>query len=88
MEILIGLDNHYLLKPLELAGGEREEPYGVRTPLGWTIMGPVTRSGTANASTCCTVEEPDREIVEEFATVLGAGIVRPLRLCQTDVGRG
>ena len=66
VEILIGLDNHYLLKPLELAGGEREEPYGVRTPLGWTIMGPVTRSGTANTSTCCTVEEPDERLLKSL----------------------
>lgn len=66
VEVLIGLDHHHLLKPLELAGGKRDEPYGVRTLLGWTIMGPVTRTGTVGTRTFSAVEELDDRLLKSL----------------------
>ena len=39
--MLIGQDNSAALQPLELRHGSLGEPYGVQTPLGWTVNGPL-----------------------------------------------
>lgn len=38
-QILIGVDNHSLLVPLEVVEGHVGEPVAIRTRLGWTIFG-------------------------------------------------
>ena len=43
VKLLIGQDNPDALVPLESRRGERNQPYAVRTPLGWTINGPLHR---------------------------------------------
>lgn len=42
-KILIGLNNAYLLAPLDSRIGNADEPIGVKSHLGWTVFGP-TRS--------------------------------------------
>ncbi|XP_055632345.1 uncharacterized protein LOC129772855 [Toxorhynchites rutilus septentrionalis] len=39
-KLLIGLDNAYLLAPLESRVGNPDEPIGVRSHLGWSVYGP------------------------------------------------
>ena len=41
VKLLIGQDNAHILRPLEIRCGRDDEPYAVRTVLGWTINGPV-----------------------------------------------
>lgn len=41
VEIIIGMDSHRALRPTALALGGPEEPYAVKTSLGWTMAGPV-----------------------------------------------
>ena len=44
VEVLIGMDNAQLLKPLEVRNGKGvSEPYAVRTYLGWVVQGPSGR---------------------------------------------
>lgn len=38
-EILIGLDNHSLMMPIEVVEGKPNDPVAIRTRLGWTIFG-------------------------------------------------
>ena len=42
VDILIGQDHPLLLRPLEVKSGADDDPFAVRTVLGWTINGPVT----------------------------------------------
>ena len=37
--ILIGYDCVNALRPLETVTGTKDQPYAIRTPLGWTIVG-------------------------------------------------
>jgi hypothetical protein len=39
--LLIGMDVPEALKPLEVVSGNEEEPYAVRTALGWSLNGPL-----------------------------------------------
>ena len=45
--LLIGQDHPDILRPLEIRRGGDQEPYAIRTILGWTINGPV---GPCNAA--------------------------------------
>ena len=42
--LLLGYTAHEAFKPLELAVGGPGEPYGIRTPLGWCVMGPTSNA--------------------------------------------
>ena len=56
VQLLIGQDNPGALIKLESRHGEPDEPYAVRTSLGWTINGllhkPSDRSGCYNTLRC------------------------------------
>ena len=41
VKLLIGQDNAHVLTPLEIRRGASNEPYAVKTKLGWTINGPL-----------------------------------------------
>ena len=45
--LLIGTDSPAAHIPLEVRSGKTDQPYAIRTRLGWAIRGPV---GTTNAS--------------------------------------
>ena len=44
--LLIGCNCWKAIKPTEVIRGKAEEPYAVRTSLGWSIVGPVATSNT------------------------------------------
>ena len=41
VEMLIGIDAHRALKPTALALGRPDEPYAMKTCLGWAVVGPI-----------------------------------------------
>ena len=47
--LLIGQDHPEMLRPLEIRRGGDQEPYAIRTTLGWTINGPI---GSCNVASC------------------------------------
>ena len=64
VQILIGQDNADALLPLEVRRGRPGEPFAVRTPLGWSLNGPVTTTRQIKqrvvnhfVSTSCQVED-------------------------------
>ena len=47
--LIIGQDHPEILRPLEIRRGGDQEPYAIRTTLGWTINGPI---GSCNVASC------------------------------------
>ena len=47
--LLIGQDHPEILRPLEIRRGGDQEPYAIRTTMGWTINGPI---GSCNVASC------------------------------------
>jgi hypothetical protein len=43
VDMLIGNDQHHLMRSLEEVSGQSDEPAARLTPLGWTIAGPISR---------------------------------------------
>ena len=68
--LLIGYDCSQALTPREVITGKSNEPYGVRTDLGWSIVG--TRSANGGRSFC------RRVVVKEVPVVTMNDIVRVL----------
>ena len=60
VELLIGQDSPQSMVPQTIIAGKNDEPYAVRTNLGWTLNGPIGRekSGPVQAiSTYVSLEE-------------------------------
>ncbi|XP_076058671.1 uncharacterized protein LOC143035692 [Oratosquilla oratoria] len=54
-DILIGMDNAWLLKPLEVrggSGGNKHQPYATRTYFGWSVNGPISAGKSHNVGSC------------------------------------
>ncbi|XP_076036814.1 uncharacterized protein LOC143022477 [Oratosquilla oratoria] len=54
-DILIGMDNAWLLKPLEVrggSGGNKHQPYATRTYFGWSVNGPISAGKSYNVGSC------------------------------------
>ncbi len=49
VDLLMGQDVPHALIPLETRLGGSQEPYAVRTQLGWIVSGPMNVSGTEGA---------------------------------------
>ncbi len=60
IDLLIGQDSPALLRQLEARYGEDDEPYAIRTPLGWSICGPINKQPTQDRSShfISTMHEP------------------------------
>ena len=44
VKMVIGQDVYHLIRPLEYRSGHVNEPWAVRTELGWTVSGPLPKS--------------------------------------------
>ncbi|XP_076069969.1 uncharacterized protein LOC143041796 [Oratosquilla oratoria] len=54
-DVLIGMDNAWLLKPLEVrggSGGNKHQPYATRTYFGWSVNGPISAGKSYNVGSC------------------------------------
>eukprot|EP00112_Aurelia_sp_Birch-Aquarium-sp1_P005177 Seg1587.2 transcript_id=Seg1587.2/GoldUCD/mRNA.D3Y31 product="hypothetical protein" protein_id=Seg1587.2/GoldUCD/D3Y31 len=58
IDLLIGQDCPSLLRQLEVRYGEKHEPYAVRTPLGWSICGPLGQlDDNQSVHVVCSLED-------------------------------
>ena len=79
--------------PLTTVPGARGEPYAVRTRLGWTVNGPVSRQKKAPPSCHCTHGESREglarlhEKVDRFWRLESTGYSNRRRACQPAIGR-
>ena len=62
IDLLIGQDCPSLLRQVEVRYGEKDEAYAVRTPLGWSICGPLGQLDDSPSVhvVCSLKEEPTR----------------------------
>ena len=84
IRILIGADAFTATVPIQFTTGPTGTPYGVNTPLGWTVTGPIPqrytqkRAGYSN-STSITLfnhirrrqDDPDEDLLQLFWTIEG-----------------
>ena len=68
--LLIGYDCSQALTPREVLAGSNDEPYGIKTDLGWSIVG---GSGAGNGRSLC-----HKVALREIPTVTMTDIIRVL----------
>ncbi|XP_072164399.1 uncharacterized protein [Diadema setosum] len=68
VKLLIGGDTPEAFWVLEQRKGKRKEPYAIRSPLGWTLMGPMsTRQGPSSANVHFTChDDPLQQQLKQF----------------------
>ena len=53
VKVILGQDAYHLIRPLEYKSGDRNEPWAVKTSLGWTVSGALPKAETnCLAATC------------------------------------
>lgn len=52
VEILLGINTPEAVKPLEIVDGRQNEPFAIRTKLGWAINGPSSKNCEKNRKLC------------------------------------
>lgn len=85
-EILIGLDNHFLMSPIEVIEGELHDPVAIRTRLGWTVFG---NSDTLNREEHCVnmhsfETSKLHELVDRYFSLENIGIQRPTQIVESN----
>ena len=96
VRLIIGTNAPDAFWVLEERRGNRGEPYAVRTPLGWTLIGPMERTDTSaeechlnvnfvRAAEVTRVEERDclMEQLEKFWTVENSGLIPSSKVCMS-----
>ena len=68
IKLLIGGDTPEAFWVMEQRKGKRKEPYAIRSPLGWTLMGPMsTRKGPSSVNVHFTChEDPLQQQLKQF----------------------
>ena len=59
VKVVLGQDNYPLLSPVEYRKGKRNEPWAVKTKLGWTLSGPLSKYEVAQVAATCRVAADD-----------------------------
>ena len=80
--ILIGVDCIDLFRPMEVRYGEQNQPMSIRTPLGWSFLGPHSRNCTEDLinSICTLVQERRIEVYKSKDDDLHELVERSLTL--------
>ena len=84
--LLIGINYPRAIKPRDIVLGDEEDPWAVRTELGWSVVGPMQGGSTGAACRHIGVSEDRRELCH-FAFRVHAQEVNPMqfaRMLDTD----
>ena len=62
IKMVLGQDNYHLLFPVAYRKGKRNEPWAVKTKLGWTLSGPLLKHEVAQVAATSHVASEDNEL--------------------------
>ena len=62
VKVVLGQDNYHLLFPVGYRKGKRNEPWAVKTKLGWTLSGPLPKHEVAQVAATSHVASEDNEL--------------------------
>lgn len=79
--ILIGLDNSHVSSPLRLKEGCRDDPVAVKSRLGWSVYGKISKgtSGHASLNIHASTCQGTTDLLKNALDLDGIGIVRQSR---------
>ena len=60
VKVVIGKDNFHLLFPVEYRKGKKNEPWAIKTKLGWTLSGPLPKHEIAQIATVLATCDDDQ----------------------------
>ena len=55
VKVILGQDVYHLIRPLEYKSGDRNEPWAVKTSLGWTVSGALPKRETVSLTASCNL---------------------------------
>ena len=66
VKVILGQDAYHLIRPLEYKSGERNQPWAVKTALGWTISGALPKKETSNLSVSCNLSVASNQLANQM----------------------
>ena len=68
MKVVLGQDDNHLPFPVEYRRGKRNEPWAVKTKLGWTLSGPLPKHEVTQVVATCHVATKDDRLGAQIET--------------------
>ena len=68
VKVIFGQDAYHLIRPLEYKSGERNQPWAVKTALGWTISGALPKKEASNLSVSCNLSVASDPLANQMKT--------------------
>ena len=66
VKVILGQDAYHLIRPLEYKSGERNQPWAVKTALGWTISGALPKKEVSNLSVSCNLSVASNPLANQM----------------------
>jgi len=66
VKVILGQDANHLIRPLEYKSGEKRQPWAVKTALGWTVSGALSKKETSHLSVSCNLSIPSDPLSEQM----------------------
>lgn len=85
-QILIGIDNHTLMVPMDIVEGHEGEPVAIKTRLGWTVFGSGENSEYSEklVNSHIANEIELHKLVEKYFTLENIGVKVPKQLTESN----
>ena len=66
IKVILGQDAYHLIKPLEYKSGYRNEPWAVKTSLGWTVSGALPKAETNCLGETCNISVSSDPLADQI----------------------
>ena len=66
VKVILGQDAYHLIRPLEYKSGDRNEPWAVKTSLGWTLSGALPKAETNSLGATCNLSVSSDPLADQM----------------------
>ena len=66
VKVILGHDAYHLIRPLEYKSGDRNEPWAVKTSLGWTVSGALPKAETICLGATCNLSVSSDPLADQM----------------------
>ena len=66
VKVILGQDAYHLIRPLEYKSGQKNQPWAVKTALGWTVSGALPKSETSHLAASCNLSVASDPLADQM----------------------
>ena len=66
VKVILGQDAYHLIRPLEYKSGDKQQPWAVKTTLGWTASGALPKNETSHLTVSCNMSMTSDPLADQL----------------------